>query len=152
MTPKFSLIIGVAVSALAFGVPTALGEGRLAGSPEITVVAPDWFERAAMRAQDNSVVVSRPDSHDVVQPQGTVYVDAAERALRIENHVVPTAQSDVFDRSEPPAGSRTSSTEAVGSGSELDWPQIGIGFGIGLALALGLYLAMRFTRIRPLAH
>ena len=48
MTPKFSLIIGVAVSALAFGVPTALGEGRLAGSPEITVVAPDWFERAAI--------------------------------------------------------------------------------------------------------
>jgi len=125
MTPKFSLIIGVAVSALAFGVPTALGEGRLAGSPEITAA---------------------------VQPQGAVYIDAAERARRIENYVVPTAQSDVFDRSEPPVGSRTSSTEAVGSGSELDWPQIGIGFGIGLALALGLLLATRFTRIRPLAH
>jgi hypothetical protein len=41
---------------------------------------------------------------------------------------------------------------SVTSGREIEWPQIGIGFGIGLLLAAGLYLAMRFTRIRPLAH
>jgi hypothetical protein len=41
---------------------------------------------------------------------------------------------------------------ATSSGREIDLPQVGIGFGIGLLLALGLYLAMRFTRIRPLAH
>ncbi len=29
MTPKISLIIGIAVTALAFGVPTALGERQL---------------------------------------------------------------------------------------------------------------------------
>ena len=32
MTPKLSLIIGIAVTALAFGVPTAFGEGQLVGA------------------------------------------------------------------------------------------------------------------------
>jgi hypothetical protein len=38
------------------------------------------------------------------------------------------------------------------TGTEIEWPQVGIGFGIGLVLALGLYLAMRFTRIRQPVH
>ena len=33
MTPKISLIIGLAVTALAFGVPTALAERQLVGAP-----------------------------------------------------------------------------------------------------------------------
>jgi len=40
----------------------------------------------------------------------------------------------------------------TGSGREIEWPQVGIGFGVGILLALGLVLAMRATRIRPLAH
>jgi hypothetical protein len=38
------------------------------------------------------------------------------------------------------------------SGSEVDWPQIGLGAGFGLLLGLGLVVAIRFVRIRPLAH
>jgi hypothetical protein len=49
-----------------------------------------------------------------------------------------------------PTGNVAASTS--GSGREIEWPQLGIGFGVGLLLALGLFLAVRMTRIRPLAH
>ena len=151
MTRTISLIIGIATVALVVAVPTAFGEGRLAGSPEPAAVAPDWFERAVIKAQNEAVVVSRPDSHDTAQPVTNGYIDAAERAQRIDV-VVPTALTDSFERSAPPTSSPTSSIDAVGSGSDREWSQLGMGFGIGLLLALGLYLAMRFTRARPLAH
>jgi len=41
---------------------------------------------------------------------------------------------------------------ATSSGRDIDVPQIGIGLGVGLLLALGLFLAMKYTRIRPVAH
>ena len=41
---------------------------------------------------------------------------------------------------------------SVGSGSEIEWPQLGIVFGIGMVLAIGLLLTLRATRQRPLAH
>ncbi len=40
----------------------------------------------------------------------------------------------------------------VTNGREIEWPQVGIGLGIGLLLGLGLVMAIRHTRIRPLAH
>jgi hypothetical protein len=95
-----------------------------------------------------------------VQSRGTVpwrrtatngYIDASDRARRI-NTVVPTAYLDAHERSAPPTGSQPSSTDATGSGSDRDWSQLGIGFGLGLLLAVGLFLAMRMTRVRPLAH
>jgi hypothetical protein len=41
---------------------------------------------------------------------------------------------------------------SIGSGTEIEWPQVGIGFGFGILLALGLGLAVRLTRVPPLAH
>ena len=41
---------------------------------------------------------------------------------------------------------------AVTSGSEIEWPQLGIGFGLGILLVAGLWLTMRMTKGRPLAH
>ena len=41
MTRKISLITAVAVAALTVGVPTAFGEGRLAGSQEPALATPD---------------------------------------------------------------------------------------------------------------
>jgi hypothetical protein len=152
MTSKITLIIGVAVTALAFGVPTALGEGRLAGSIEQDGVAAFYAnERATLAQQSVSTGVSRPDSHDIVKASDNGYIDASDRARRI-NTVVPTAYLDAFERSAPPKGSTPISSEASGSGSERDWSQLGIGFGLGLLLAVGLFLAMRMTRVRPLAH
>ena len=154
MTRTISLIIGIATAALVVGVPTAFGEGRLAGSLEpAPAVAPDWFERAATRAvdRDGGIVVSRPDSHDIVTDQSNGYADAAERAQRIDV-VVPTALTDSFERSDPPAGSTNSPSVTASGGSDRDWSQLGTGFGIGLVLALGLFLTMRYTRGRELAH
>ena len=152
MTSKITLIIGIAVTALAVGVPTALGEGRLAGSPEQDGVSFFYAnERATLAEQSVSSAVSRPDSHDIVQPATNGYIDAADRAQRIDI-VVPTAYLDAFERSAPPKGSPSISTEAAGSGNDRDWSQLGIGFGLGLLLAVGLLLAMRMTRVRPLAH
>jgi hypothetical protein len=152
MTPKISLIIGIAATALAIGVPTAFGEGRLAGSPEPDGVAFFYAnERATLAQQSVPTGVSRPDSHDIIRQADNGYIDASDRARRI-NTVVPTAYLDVFERSAPPKGSPTVSTESAGSGSELDWSQLGIGFGVGLLLAAGLYLAMRMTKVRRLAH
>ena len=105
MTPRISLIIGVAVTALAFGVPTALGEGRLAGSLEQDGVSFFYAnERATIGSGSVSTVVSRPDSHDIVRPATNGYIDASDRALRI-NTVVPTAYLDAHERSAPPKGS-----------------------------------------------
>jgi hypothetical protein len=151
MTRTISLIIGITATALAVGVAPALGEGRLAGSLEPAQVAPDWFERAAINAQNDAVVVSRPDSHDIVTQLDNGYLDAAARAQRIDV-VVPTASSDGHERSAPPRGEFIRQTD-VGSGTELELPQVGIGFGFGILLALGLYLTMRYTRGgRELAH
>jgi hypothetical protein len=152
MTSKITLIIGVAVTALAFGVPTALGEGRLAGSLEQDGVSFFYAnERATIGSGSVPTIVSRPDSHDIVRPATNGYIDASDRARRI-NTVVPTAYLDAHERSAPPTGSQPSSSDAAGSGSDRDWSQLGIGFGFGLLLAVGLFLAMRMTRVRPLAH
>lgn len=154
MTRTISLIIGIATAALVVGVPTALGEGRLAGSLEpAPEVAPDWFERAADRAIEGNggIVVSRSDSHDVIRYDSNGYADAAERAQRIDI-VVPTALTDSFERSAPPQGTLDSTSQSVPAGSDRDWSQLGTGFGLGLILALGLMLAMRYTRGRQLAH
>jgi hypothetical protein len=169
MTRTISLIIGITATALAVGVAPALGEGRLAGSLEPAqvatdwferaainaqndAVAPDWFERAAINAQNDAVVVSRPDSHDVVTQLDNGYLDAAARAQRIDV-VVPTASSDGHERSAPPRGEFTRQTDVSSSGTELELPQIGIGFAVGLLLALGMFLTMRYTRGgRELAH
>jgi hypothetical protein len=185
MTSKISVIIGIAVTALVMGVPTALSEGRLAGSPEQDGVSFFYANERATLAQPSSTAVSRPDSHDIVRQDGVAffyaneratlaqqseptgvsrpdshdivrhsdngYIDASDRARRI-NTVVPTAYLDAHERSAPPKGSPRVSTESPSSGSEFDWSQLGIGFGLGLLLAAGLFLAMRMTKLRPLAH
>ncbi len=38
------------------------------------------------------------------------------------------------------------------SGTEIEWPQVGIGFGIAILLAVGIGMAMRVVHVRPFAH
>jgi hypothetical protein len=49
-------------------------------------------------------------------------------------------------------GNPPASASAVGSGSEIDWPQLGIGLGVGMAVLLGLILTVRIGRSHPVAH
>jgi hypothetical protein len=101
----------------------------------------DAFERTGVKQELGSSVAGYRDANErvVVQNQGLessvgTYRDANERVVGGR----PESSVPVSDTS-------------IGSGREIEWPQIGIGFGIGILLGLGLWLAMR-TRIRPLAH
>ena len=163
MTSRISLIIGIAVTALAVGVPTAFGEGRIAGSldPQTDFwnydatgtkiansspgVAPQ--DLAAVHGFATLPSVSRPDSHEVNRP--LAYIDAAERAERasaMQGRVVLLSGDDHVTVSPV-----DTSTPTASSGREFEWPQLGIGLGIALVLAFGLILALR-SRQRPLAH
>ena len=169
MTRTISLIIGIATAALAVAVPTAFGEGMLAGSQKQNAVAYFYAnERATLASSQGSAVVSRPDSHELIQSPGSLvsrpdsheltqpsqpftYMDAAERANRISSapgRDVVLLSGDDHVTFQPV----DSSTSVVSSGRDFNWPQVGIGLGIGIALALGLLLALRATRQRPLAH
>jgi hypothetical protein len=166
MTRTISLIIGIATAALAVAVPAALGEGRLAGSQTPNGVAYFYAnERATLAPSQSNAVVSRPDSHELVQSSGSpvsrpdshemvqpfTYIDAAERADRISS--APGRDVVLLSGDDHVGFQPVDTTEPVASsGRDLDWPQIGIGLGIGIALALGLMLALRATRQRPLAH
>ena len=95
--------------------------------------------------------VSRPDSHDIISSDVRNYIDAADRARRIDT-VVPTAYTDAHERERasrkarcrgrPKRPVREVSSTGRSSGSR----------SVGLLLATGLFVAMRMTRNRPLAH
>lgn len=138
------------------------------------VGSPDAFDRAVAARQRHQAAMldarerSLTERSAVQSPRGAI--DLRERAFgaKLEARLGAGTSPDVVQRAmdartrtllEPVRDDRfrldpTSNPGPVSvtSGREIEWPQIGIGFGIGLLLAAGLYLAMRFTRIRPLAH
>ena len=146
MTRPISLIIGIAVVALV-AVPTAFGEGRLAGSPEPNAVASSPANERATLADHPLVVVSRPDSHEVDPSAG--YMDAAERAARISQ---PPSETVLLSGDDHVIVRSTESPTVTASGRDVEWPQVGIGFGIGIALAIVLGLSLKAMRPRNLAH
>jgi hypothetical protein len=82
MTPRIPLILAVAVAALALGIPSAFGEGRLAGSPE-PVDAIAYFHANELATAAQSVTTDL-----------TTYRDAAERAsVPVESAPSPTTGS-----------------------------------------------------------
>jgi hypothetical protein len=140
MTRTISFIIGIAVAALV-AVPTALGAYPLGDSPSTSKQqdAVTFFyanERSTLAQQP--VQLRRTDAWDrTATPPATLsstYKDAGERVNLNELPSTPVV--------EPVAS----------SGTDVDWPQVGIGFGIGIALAIVLGLSFRATRQRPLAH
>ena len=155
MTRRISLTIGVAVVALGVGVPTALGKGQ----PPSAV---DYFkanELATLVQSGESALTGYRDAFERGNVAGdelgvATYRDAFERGAQVgvgtglESNV--GSYRDAFERSNPQTTPVTAAP--VGSGTEIEWQQVGIGLALGVALMLGLWLAMRITRIRPLAH
>ena len=78
MTRKLSLIIGIAVTALAFGIPTAFGEGQL-GGPADGVAYFYANERATL--DFGSVIHDHGDATQA-KPQMEVSVITATRPRR----------------------------------------------------------------------
>jgi hypothetical protein len=119
---------------------TARSEGlnRQHGLGEYAVSSIDARERALTTKSE-------------VQLASTPYPDwferaAANTAARDNRQIVVDDRFDLHPQDVPAPVATTS------SGREIDFPQVGVGLGIGVLLALGLYLAIRFTRVRPVAH
>lgn len=142
--------------------------GRSSGQVEAPVYR-DAFERAVSSGTpgDRSRALNR--LYGLGEYASTPLQDAFERAVVASNATTgPSDRSvalnrtyglgdfasspmgDVHDRVGPI--SEPVSTPIVGSGRDVEWPQIGIGFGVGILLALALGMAMRLTGIRRLAH
>lgn len=173
MTRTISLITATVGAALLFAVP-AWGDNWGADQTSQSVrVSPDLADRAIAAEQSrlSAMLDSREQSLGAGVGNGKVSaLDARERsfAAKLDSQLVAAQVPDWFERTAAAAirGHRVPvvddrftidptsgpSPVTVGSGREIEWPQVGIGLGIGLLLALGLFLAMRFTRIRTLAH
>jgi hypothetical protein len=135
MTRTISLIIGIAVVALV-AVPTAFGEGRLAGSNE-------------QSGQSNPVGAYKLQ----VRSEGLTRFERRESGISAHGigEFAPTVNSkDANEHVDLPTAPE--SVPVATSGREVEWPQIGIGFGIGIALAIVLGLLLKATRPRTLAH
>ena len=150
MTPKISLIIGIAVTALAFGVPTALGERQLVGPAEpdaSPTSTPTSARRSRSRVTHRLSRVTHPrPPRSTRTSRCRAHVRTAMAASRASERatLVEQASSSVGSRDPDSASSPTLSTS---SASEIEWPQIGIGFGLGVLLVAGLWLAIRMTRV-----
>ena len=147
MTPKISLIIGIAVTALAFGVPTALGERQLVGPPATLAQLSD--SPAHLGDSPATAAFYTDESVSRTRQEAMAVWRAGEGATLVEQ-----ASSSVGSRDEVRLDPNNVPSPAVSgsSGSEIEWPQLGIGFGLGILLVVGLWLAMRMTKVRGLAH
>ena len=134
MTSKISLVTVVAVALVA--VPAAWG-GQAQSNPR-GMLASDAVESVREQAAQsfNTRNAMASDSVDAAL--------ASERSRRATAYSYASSGLGAVPTPEP--------VSTQGSGREIEWTQIGIGFGIGVLLAIGLFLAMRFTRIRQLAH
>ena len=188
MTRKISLIIGIAVTALAFGVPTAFGERQLVGAVrQRRVLLRERAGDARLRAGDprsrrrdpgeapaplgrrSRVLLRERAGNARLRPVIHDHGDATEAKLLLQSPAMEivrdhgdATQAKLVERGSTSVGSSdqvrldpnrlSTPTVSASSGSEIQWPQLGIGFGLGILLVAGLWLAMRMTKSRPLAQ
>ena len=175
MTPKFSLIVVVAVTALAFGVPTALAESQL-GGPAVPDAVAYFYANGRATLGFGPVIHDHGDATqaklqlqsppmEVIRDHG----DATQAKLQLQSPPMEVirdhgdaAQAKIEQQGSSSVASRdqvgldpnsqSAPTVSASSGSSIEWPQLGIGFGLGILLVAGLWLAIRMTKGRPLAH
>jgi hypothetical protein len=179
MTPRISLITAVAAAALAVGVPAAFGDSWGADRQDgaTAVGSPDLVDRAVAARQKELATMLDARERSLGTQRGEVstpMLEARERAqgAKLQAQLSGATSPDVFDRAvaariaeterpfvgdggdrftiDPTSGLET--VASIGSGDEIEWPQIGFGVLIGIALALGLMFVLRTTRSRQLAH
>jgi hypothetical protein len=142
MTLKTSFIVGLAVAALVVSVQTASA-------------AP------TSDATDTTSLVQQDFGQSFLYPGG--YPQSGHGYLGNARASASPAQPDFGQRFLYPGGypqsghgylgNAPASATAVGSDSDIGWPQLlGVGFGVGMAVLLGLVLTVRFGRSHPVAH
>ena len=160
MTRTISFIIGIAVVALV-AVPTAFGEGRLAGSPEQTGVASNYTPQDVQRMSDSwaargGVLTNVPSSSYYLPQQ----IEAMSQGWAARSDRGDATQAKLSALSKDPLAASLIATQSSGtpsvvdftSDSEFNWSELGIDVGIGLFLVGGLILALQFTRHQRVAH
>jgi hypothetical protein len=161
MTRTISLITATVGAALLFAIPAyadnwGADKAQPTNENQQVRVSPDLIDRAVAAEQNRleTMLDARERSLEARErsfetTRVLVAPDAFERAVEAAIRDNPTPVVDDRFRIDP---TNDQSPVTVGSGRDLELPQIGIGLGIGLMLALGLFLAMRYTRGRQLAH
>jgi hypothetical protein len=173
MTSKISLITAIVGAALAFAVPAAWGDRWFEDQQQAGVrVSPDLADRAiaARQSELSKMLDAREEAFGVSVGSQVVPLEARERSLAAKREALVSSDfyADGFaqavkspetnsgpvrdDRFRLDPTAVPATVTATSPGREIEWPQIGIGLGLGIVLMLGLYLAMRYARIRPLAH
>jgi hypothetical protein len=209
MTRKISLIVGIAVTSLAFGVPIAFGERPLVGQPDgvayfyaneratlgfgpvihdhgdatqAKLLLPSTAMEIVRDHGDATQVKLQLHSGDAIEyfyaneratlgfgPVIHDHGDATQANLQLQSPAMEivrdhgdATQAKLVAQGSTSAGSSdqvrldpnrlSTPTVSASSGSEIEWPQLGIGFGLGILLVAGLWLAMRMTKGRPLVH
>jgi hypothetical protein len=168
MTRTISLITATVGAALLFAVPAYADNWGADQRGDQVRVSPDLIDRAVAAEQNRletmldarersleagigngkvSALEARERSFDTKQVSSSA--DWFERAVQASIRDNPVPVVDDRFTIDPTSGQNS---VTVSSGREIELPQVGIGLGIGLMLALGFYLAMRYTRGRPLAH
>jgi hypothetical protein len=141
MTLKTSFVVGLAAAALV-GV-------------QIASAAP------TPGASDGTTGVQQDFGQNFLYPGG--YPQSGHGYLGNPSASAPPVQPDFGQRFLYPGGypqsghgylgNAPASASAVGSDSEIGWPQLlGVGFGVGMAVLLGLILTVRIGRSHPVAH
>ena len=105
----------------------------LARQGDSPATAAFYTDESVSRARQEAVAAFLANERATLVEQGSSSVGSRDQ-VRLDPDNVPS-----------PAVS-------VSSGSEIEWPQLGIGFGFGILLVAGLWLAMRMTKVRGLAH
>ena len=135
MTPKFSLLIGTAVTALVFAAPAAAVFPTLDGGD------------TGYGSKDSSAGLA-------AQPDFWNYDQSGQQVANTSPGLAPEDIGTLYSGG---TGNETATSiqpaVAAGSGSSsTDWGQAGIGLAMGIVLLIGLLLVMRQTRVRPFAH
>ncbi len=175
MTRKISTIVGVAVAALMVAVPTALAEGRLAGSIEPGDVAisnyrdaheragasvnqgePQWLKALAARSEALNRKYGLGEFAGTPQAKSPELGALEARSIGLNRmyglgeFASGNGYRDAHERSNPPVGRMP--TSLATSNGDIEWPGVGIGLGVGIILVLGFALVIRTASQRPFAH
>ncbi|HEY5872681.1 MAG TPA: hypothetical protein VIT46_05535, partial [Gaiellaceae bacterium] len=128
MTPKIALIIGIAATALAFGVPTGLAERQHDSSATAAFYAQQSDSPAAQRNDSSATAAFYAQQSDSPAQRNDSPATAAFYANERATLVGQGSGSVVSDHVRLDSN-EASPTVSVSSGSEMEWSQLGIGFG-----------------------
>jgi hypothetical protein len=173
MSAKISFIIATVGAAVVVGVPAAWGGNSVGdrqdkvarispGVVELVVSKNGALDSYLMEALSRPVPVRAvPDKAARISPGVVELIVSKNGAL--DSYLMEALSRPVPVRAVPdtaplaPAIAQRAPVSSVATSADtgpglLDWSQVGIGFGAGIVLALGFVLALRYTRVRSLAH